>query len=125
MEYSTINKYITIVSSTQHTISKSVLPEFDINMAVFVITGLIGVVSNGLTIYVFSSSESMRKEFVNILLLHQSVVDFISSWFIIAQAYAVWDAKLVSDDRMAQVTITCSHYFCIFPKLILIPKYVV
>ena len=60
--------------------------EKPVTIAIFVCLGITGCLGNGFVLYVFSSSEKLRKSIVNIYLINQSAIDLMASLMLIAMA---------------------------------------
>ena len=53
----------------------------------FLIIGCLGVLLNGFTIIVLGSSNELRRKILNTLIIHQSIIDFLSSAYLIGTAH--------------------------------------
>ena len=74
--------------------------ENPVTIAIFVCLGIIGCLGNGFVLYVFSSSEKLRKSIVNIYLINQSAIDLMASLMFIATAKGVTKSSGWSADRI-------------------------
>ena len=74
--------------------------EKPVTIAIFVCLGIIGCLGNGSVLYVFSSSEKLRKSIVNIYLINQSAIDLVASLMFIATAKGVVTSSGWSADRI-------------------------
>ena len=63
--------------------------ENPVTIAIFVCLGLIGCLGNGFVLYVFCSSQRLRKSIVNIYLINQSAIDLMASLMIMVTAKGV------------------------------------
>ena len=71
-----------------------------VTIAIFICLGIIGCLGNGFVLYVFSSSEKLRKSIVNIYLINQSAIDLMASLMFIATAKGVTTSTGWSSDRI-------------------------
>ena len=74
--------------------------EKPVTVAIFVCLGLIGCLGNGFVLYVFCSSQKLRKSIVNIYLINQSAIDLMASLMFIVTAKGVtkssgWSADII------------------------------
>ncbi len=97
------NNYINDNNTHNNTSKK-----YDIERALpFLIIGSFGVILNALTIIVLGSSSVVRKKILNTLLIHQSIIDFVSSVALLGTAHLSLD-----DQHGLEGTIADVH--CIF-----------
>mgnify|MGYP001554452852 CR=1 FL=1 len=94
--------YSGLVSSVNEYNNESELPKIGVSQAFFIMTGIIGVLSNGFAIHVLCYSKTLRRQFVNIFLINQSIADFLASLFIICESYMIWDSKLITTESSLQ-----------------------
>ena len=93
--------------------------EKPVTIAIFICLGIIGCLGNGFVLYVFSSSEKLRKSIVNIYLINQSAIDLIASLMFIATAKGVTNSTGWSADRIeGKFTFLFLHYHCLFFTLL-------
>ena len=69
-------------------------------VAIYVCLGIVGCVGNGLVLFVFCSSERLRKSIVNIYLINQSCIDFVASIFLIASSDTTLNISGLSADSL-------------------------
>ena len=74
--------------------------ENPVTIAIFICLGIIGCLGHGFVLYVFSSSEKLRKSIVNIYLINQSAIDLMASLMFIATAKGVTKSTGWSADRI-------------------------
>ena len=63
--------------------------ENPVTIAIFVCLGIIGCLGNGFVLFIFCSSEKLRKSIVNIYLINQSAIDLLVSLMLIVTAKRV------------------------------------
>ena len=63
--------------------------EKPVTIAIFVCLGIIGCLGNGFVLFIFCSSEKLRKSIVNIYLINQSAIDLLASLMLIVTAKGV------------------------------------
>ena len=93
-----INNHSGYTQQTEEIVSNT--GEKPVTIAIFVCLGIIGFLGNGFVLYVFSSSEKLRKSIVNIYLINQSAIDLMASLMIIATAKGVTKSTGWSADRI-------------------------
>ena len=84
MDINNININSANINQTEQNASNT--GEKPVTIAIFVCLGLIGCLGNGFVLYVFCSSQKLRKSIVNIYLINQSAIDLIASLMLLATA---------------------------------------
>ena len=74
--------------------------EKPVTIAIFVCLGIIGCLGNGFVLYVFCSSQKLRKSIVNIYLINQSAIDLMASLMLLTTANGVTKSSGWSADRI-------------------------
>ena len=69
-------------------------------VTIYVCLGIVGCVGNGLVLFIFCSSEKLRKSIVNIYLINQSCIDFVASIFLIASSNTSLNISALSADSL-------------------------
>ena len=79
-----INNHSANINQTEDNASNT--GEKPVTVAIFVCLGIIGCLGNGFVLFIFCSSEKLRKSIVNIYLINQSAIDFMASLMFIVTA---------------------------------------
>ena len=93
-----INNHSANINQTEEQASNT--GEKPVTIAIFVCLGLIGCLGNGFVLYVFCSSQKLRKSIVNIYLINQSAIDLMASLMLIVTAKGVTKSTAWIVDRI-------------------------
>ncbi len=66
-------------SPTERSLEGNIFPPKGIMLATYIVSGVLGIVGNGLVIIVLLSFKKLRQKITNAFLIHQSAIDFLSS----------------------------------------------
>ena len=95
-------------SNTNRTNNMHANNDYNIDVALpFLVIGSLGVLLNAFTILVLGSSNKLRKKILNTLIIHQSIIDLLSS------AYLIGTAHLSMGDRHG-LEGSIADVYCIF-----------
>ena len=73
------------IEVTEH--KGNVLHEDITTVSVYVCIGIVGIIGNSFATFILLQSKSMRKKLVNIFLINQSILDLVSSIFLVSVGY--------------------------------------
>ena len=111
-----INNHSENINQTEEEVSNT--GEKPVTIAIFVCLWIICCLCNGFVLYVFSSSEKLRKSIVNIYLINQSAIDLMASLMLIVTAKGVTKSAHWIEDRIQGklyfLPLTCGQISCSF-----------
>ncbi len=88
-----LNEAMTGVSTLSFSVQEDAITT---ETTVYIIIGIFGILGNGFVVLVILKSKSMKKELCNVLIIHQSAIDLLTSLFLVVNYPTVNDTAHLS-----------------------------